>query len=164
MCASCFSLVVGTRLVLRPFTFSNGVTIPAGAVVSIPVRAVHTDERIFENPNEFDGFRFAKLRENGAETNGLQMTSTSVQNLSFGVGRHAWWAFLRVLHPWYHFSISAISPGRFFAVNETKVLLSHLIVTYDMKFEEGKRAPPELRIGASCVPRTTNVLFRARRK
>ena len=81
-----------TRLVLQPFTFSNGVTIPPGTLVSIPIRAAQTDEQIYENPNGFDGFRFAKLRENegGKATGRHQAVSVSTENLAFGLGRHAW--------------------------------------------------------------------------
>jgi cytochrome P450 len=68
------------------------MTIPAGTLVSIPMRATHADESIFENPDEFDGFRFAKLHESegNAETNRHQMVSTSTENLNFGLGKHAW--------------------------------------------------------------------------
>ena len=80
-----------TRLVLQPFMFSNGVTIPPGTLVSVPANATQTDETIHENPNEFDGFRFAKLREKEGEANGRhQAISASADNLSFGLGRHAW--------------------------------------------------------------------------
>ncbi len=48
---------------LRPFTFSNGVAVPAGTEVAIPSSATHRDERVFTNPDVFDGFRFAKNRE-----------------------------------------------------------------------------------------------------
>jgi cytochrome P450 len=81
-----------TRLALRPFTFSNGVTVPAGTFVSIPASATHTDEGIYPNPNEFDGFRFAKLRESewDTETSRYQAVSTSSEHLAFGLGRYTW--------------------------------------------------------------------------
>ena len=81
-----------TRLALRPFTFSNGVTVPAGTLVSVPAGATHTDERLYPNPNEFDGFRFAKLRESEGDTttSRYQTISTSSEHLSFGLGRHTW--------------------------------------------------------------------------
>jgi cytochrome P450 len=83
------------RLVKLPFTFSNGVTVPARTLVCVPASAVHKDERIFPNPDEFDGFRFAKLRESeGDTTSRYQAASTSSEHLSFGLGRHTWWAFL----------------------------------------------------------------------
>jgi cytochrome P450 len=80
------------RLALRPFTFSNGTTIPAGTLVAIPASAAHTDERTFPNPNEFDGFRFSKLCEGEGDTvtGRYQAISTSSEQLSFGLGRHTW--------------------------------------------------------------------------
>ena len=87
-----FSPVVTTRLVLQPFTFSNGVIIPPGMLVSIPASATQADERIHENPNEFDGFRFEKLREKEGDdaTGKHQAVSVSSENLVFGLGRHTW--------------------------------------------------------------------------
>jgi cytochrome P450 len=83
-----------SRLALVPFTFSNGVTIPAGTLVSIPGSATHADESIYPNPHEFDGFRFAKLRESEGDastvTNRHQVVSISADFLTFGLGRHAW--------------------------------------------------------------------------
>jgi cytochrome P450 len=89
----CHIFPVGvTRLALRPFTFSNGVTVPAGTLVAIPATITHADERIYPNPDEFDGFRFAKLRENEKDTttSKYQMISLSGENLAFGLGRHTW--------------------------------------------------------------------------
>jgi cytochrome P450 len=88
--------VTATRLAMRPFTFSNGMTVPAGTIVTLPASAIHTDERIYQNPDEFDGFRFAKLRESERDTvaGRHQMVSTSSEHLAFGIGRHIWYAFL----------------------------------------------------------------------
>jgi cytochrome P450 len=133
-----------TRLALRPFTFFNGVTIPAGTIIAAPVTAIHTDGEIYPNPDKFDGFRFAKLREQVGVA-GLQVTSTSAEYLTFGYGRHA-------------------CPGRFFAANEVKALLAHILVTYDIKLEEGKRAPRTLTIGSMRIPEKANVMFRKRQK
>ena len=90
------SSVVMRRLVLRPFTFSNGVTVPAGTLVTVPASAAHTDEEIYPNPDEFDGFRFWKLREDEGNkmTSRYQAVSTSSEHLTYGLGRHTWQAFL----------------------------------------------------------------------
>jgi cytochrome P450 len=80
------------RLALRSFTFSNGVTIPAGTLIAIPGSAAHRDEANYHDPDTFDGFRFAKLRESeGDTTTGrYQTVSTSSEHLAFGLGRHTW--------------------------------------------------------------------------
>jgi len=81
--------VVMYRLALRPFTFSNGVTIPEGTIVSVPA---NMDENIYSNPEQFDGFRFSKACDMGGD---ITMTShsavsTSPEYLAFGLGRHTW--------------------------------------------------------------------------
>jgi len=55
-----------------------------------------------------------------------------------------------------------ISPGRFFAVNEVKALLAHIVVTYEIKFEEGKQAPRGLHINMMRIPGEANAMFRKR--
>ena len=80
------------RLTLRPFTFSNGVTIPAGTTLGLPVHSIHMDEEIYPNAQEFDGFRFLKLRKKGddiLETR-HQLVNATAELLGFGCGRHAW--------------------------------------------------------------------------
>jgi cytochrome P450 len=80
------------RLAVRPFTFSNGVTIPAGTDVAVPSSAIHMDDEIYSNPEQFDGFRFSKmsgLDGDVAETK-YQAFTTSPEHLVFGYGRNAW--------------------------------------------------------------------------
>ncbi len=81
------------RLALRPFTFSNGVTVPAGTLLALPVHSVHMDDEIYPNAQNFDGFRFSKLREGEGDdvmAAGHQLVTTSAELLGFGLGRHAW--------------------------------------------------------------------------
>lgn len=49
--------------VLYPFTFSNEVTVPVGTLIAAAAGAIHKGEELFPNPEEIDGFRFAKLCE-----------------------------------------------------------------------------------------------------
>ncbi|KAI9511491.1 cytochrome P450 [Russula earlei] len=79
------------RHVLRPFTFSNGVTVPAGTVVMASINGIHTDADTYSNP-EFDGFRFARLRESdevGTASKHQAGIASSVY-LPFGYGRYVW--------------------------------------------------------------------------
>jgi len=139
-------IVLITRLALRPFTFSNGVTVPAGTLIAVSGTDIHADGEIYTNPEEFDGFRFARLREqDGDAVVKHQALSTSGDHLTFGFGRHA-------------------CPGRFFAVNEVKALLAHVIVTYDIKFEEGKQTPRSFHIGTVLIPGKGNAMFRKRQR
>ncbi|KAI9441477.1 cytochrome P450 [Lactarius indigo] len=135
-----------TRLAIRPFTFSNGVTVPAGTHVAAPTGAINRDGEIYPNPEEFDGFRFVKSREqDGDAVAGHQELHKFANHIVFGYGRHA-------------------CPGRFFAINEVKALLAHVVVTYDIKFEDGKQAPRSLHIGSMRVPGKANAMFRKRQR
>ena len=84
--------VILYRLALRPFTFSNGVTIPAGTLITAPSSAIHMDEGIYSNPEQFDGFRFSNARDMDEDftTTRYSAVSASPEHLGFGVGRHAW--------------------------------------------------------------------------
>jgi len=142
-----FIALPSNRLVLKPFTFSNGVTIPAGATVSVPATSTHRDERIYSNANEFDGFRFEKLRkiDQDTKTNRYQSVSASSDFLPFGLGR-------------------STCPGRFLAVNQIKGLFAYIVATYDIKFEGGKSVPLDYRIAGVRIPTNANVMFRTRQK
>ncbi|KAH8976597.1 cytochrome P450 [Lactarius hatsudake] len=139
-------IVVLIRMALRPFTFSNGITVPAGTYVAAPAGAIHADEEVYTDPDEFDGFRFARLRESseGLAASKHQAGVTSPAHMSFGHGRHA-------------------CPGRFFAVTELKVILARIVTTYDLKLEDGKEVPRDLCFSSSRIPRDARVLFRKRR-
>jgi cytochrome P450 len=87
-----------TRKVLKPFTFSNGVTLPTGAYVAAHLHAVHHDGSLYENPEEFDGFRFVDEKpkadadaEKVVHKPRQTMYTTSKTYLAFGHGRHAWY-------------------------------------------------------------------------
>ena len=54
------------------------------------------------------------------------------------------------------------SPGRFFAANELKAMLAHIVLEYDVKFVEGKGLPEPRYIGVSCVPADVDLMFRKR--
>ena len=139
-------LVSVARVALNDFTFSDGTTIPRGASVAVSVRNVHLNDKVYEDPLRFDGFRFSKMREEegGPTTKKVGMVSSSQNQLSFGHGRH-------------------LCPGRDFAACELKLMLAHIIITYDVKLEiEGVR-PPDMWVVNSCVPNpNANVLFRKR--
>ncbi|KAI1176099.1 cytochrome p450 monooxygenase [Nemania sp. FL0916] len=107
-------LVSVNRMVLSPVKLSDGTILPKNTSIAVAADAVARDPRIWGNPSEFDGFRFEKLRKTPADDNKYQFTSINEESLSFGHGRSA-------------------CPGRFFAAAELKVLVSKIIMQYDMK-------------------------------
>jgi cytochrome P450 len=48
---------------MKPFTFADGQIIPQGEILASPIEAIHMDEKIYEHPELFDGFRFSRKRD-----------------------------------------------------------------------------------------------------
>ncbi|PNP79956.1 hypothetical protein FNYG_06653 [Fusarium nygamai] len=108
------------RKVLEPFTLSNGQGIPAGVTIEISAVAVSSDSNVFPHAEKFDPLRFYRLRTEAKDGGPVekaannQFGSVNQSSLTFGYGRHA-------------------CPGRFFAANETKMILAHALLQYDVK-------------------------------
>ncbi|KAF8524847.1 cytochrome P450 [Hysterangium stoloniferum] len=135
------------RKAMKDFTFSDGTYIPKGATVSALSSARQQDEEVYPNAAIFDPFRFCGLQSNESDSltsSGVNfMTSTDLNYLPFGHGRHA-------------------CPGRFFVSIEMKTILAHILMTYDILLEGGQ--PKNIWYGLSCVPdKNVEVLFRKRR-
>ena len=104
------------RYVEREFELSDGTVIPKGS--RFFVAGAYQDPTIYENPEKFDAFRFAKPLEPG-QTNVWGHVATSASHMAFGHGNHA-------------------CPGRFFASNEIKIALCHLLLKYDFDLIDGE--------------------------
>ena len=82
-----------SHIALRLFTFSNGVTVPMGPIVSVSASSTHTDERIYSNPDKFNGFcfvEFCEIEEDTTATSKYQSVSLSSEYLVYGLGQHIW--------------------------------------------------------------------------
>ncbi|KAK2763833.1 hypothetical protein FQN54_009451 [Arachnomyces sp. PD_36] len=141
----------------------RGTRIPQGSIVAVPVCFIHSDTDIFSNDAKYDAFRFVPERQESNEagttpTSETQsnektlldthlenkkhaMVSTSEQHLAFGHGRHA-------------------CPGRFFASNEIKLMISFILQNYEI--EPLKERPANIWIHDVAIP--PEVKLRVRRK
>ncbi|EJC98410.1 cytochrome P450, partial [Fomitiporia mediterranea MF3/22] len=133
------------RKILSNLTLSDGTFLPAGTFVAANLIGAHRDESYYPDANNFDGFRFAKLREESPEDGGKhQMVNTSPEYLSFGHGRHA-------------------CPGRFFAANELKIMMAYLILNYDVKAEVDGARPENIYHRSLLIPNpTAKILLKKR--
>jgi cytochrome P450 len=135
---------VMNRKVMKDFTFSNGITLPAGTELAIASYSTHMDEQNYDDPSKFQGFRFAEMRDEDGEGIKHQVVSLTPDFLTFGAGRHA-------------------CPGRFFAVNELKAMLAHVLLHYDVKFPNDGPRPQDFWFQGNPSPnRTAEVMFRKR--
>lgn len=139
------------RKVMAPagITTPNGTHCPYGSMIAVPSNGVHNDPEHFPDAAVFWPFRFSSARQsNGSEedfssgderTNSddyvrkanLSFVSTSPSYHPFGHGRHA-------------------CPGRFFAANELKLILSYMLLNYD--FESLGERPESKWMGQNLVP------------
>lgn len=122
------------RVIHQPLTLSSGFTIPAHTTIGIPTQAITMDESLYPNPEVFDPFRFSKMREERPEMDGrAQYVASNPASLSFGYGRHA-------------------CPGRFFAAQEIKAIMAHILRNYDLRFSAGQSRPESMRVETQFLP------------
>lgn len=104
-------------MALEDVQLPNGLTIKKGNKVAVDVTHMWNDQ-YYDDAQRFDGYRFARMRETPSEDYMARLVTTSRNHLGFGHGTHA-------------------CPGRFFASNEVKITMCHLILKYDWKLPEG---------------------------
>ena len=83
-----------SRIALKDFTFSNGIVVPTGTTVAVPMYAIHRDETIWPDPFTFDPFRSSRIREQDAGDVKQQLVTSSPEFLTWGYGRRAWYVTL----------------------------------------------------------------------
>ena len=81
------------RKILQDVTLSDGTFLPNGTLVVGASWSTHHDDRYYSDPNAFNPFRWAELREEDGEGLKHQFVRTSPEYIAFGHGSHAWYAF-----------------------------------------------------------------------
>ena len=81
---------------MKDITLSDGTFIPEGTVLAVATHAMHHDNATYPNADEFDPFRFARMREEDGEGTKHQFVNTSLDYLAFGHGKHAWYVHLLI--------------------------------------------------------------------
>lgn len=105
----------------EPITLSDGKVIPAGTQICTTSYAVSKDPKIIPQ-QDFDGFRYYKLRQQPGESQRYQFSSTDKSHLHFGAGFNA-------------------CPGRWLAGNQLKMIVGELLLNDDIKFLDGQGRP-----------------------
>lgn len=130
------------RLTTDKVELSDGTILPKNALTVVSTEKAR-DETIFPESETYKGRRFLEMRELSGQENKWQFVTTSPEHLSFGHGKHA-------------------CPGRFFASNEIKVILCHMLLKYDWKAPvDGLKADRSFGQETEADP-TAVVLFRER--
>ncbi|RYN99098.1 hypothetical protein AA0120_g1530 [Alternaria tenuissima] len=103
------------RVVLKDVVLPSGQRIPTGSHVVVDSTNLW-DLAVYPDPGRFDGYRFLRKREAGDKTS--QFVQSGSEFSVFGGGRH-------------------LCPGRFFASNELKLVVAHILLKYDIQLAEG---------------------------
>ncbi|KAG5984138.1 hypothetical protein E4U55_005937 [Claviceps digitariae] len=110
------------RMTTADVKLSDGTVLPKNRLTLVSAHK-HWDAASYEQPQQFDGYRFYKMRQIPGKENIAQLVSVSPQHMGFGYGLHA-------------------CPGRFFASEEIKLVLCHILMKYDIKLVEGTNIEP----------------------
>ncbi|GAW21478.1 hypothetical protein ANO14919_109970 [Xylariales sp. No.14919] len=130
-------------LAVTDVKLSDGTVVPKGDVVAVSSHRMW-DSELFPSPDKFDPYRFYHRRQEPGKEAASQLANTSVDQYGFGLGRRA-------------------CPGRFFATNSAKIVLTHILMKYDWKLQDGFEPKPVYRaFGIRFDPRT--VIEAKRRK
>ncbi|KAH8093068.1 cytochrome P450 monooxygenase, partial [Cristinia sonorae] len=123
---------------------SDGTFFPKGTVLSAAARYIHHSEENYTHPDIFDPLRFVRLARESSSVVGQNYSTPRLEYLPFGIGKHA-------------------CPGRFFASLEMKMLMAHLVMTFDIQFENGGPRAQDTWLGTTNIPnRTAKLYFKER--
>ncbi|KAJ3547320.1 hypothetical protein NM208_g1575 [Fusarium decemcellulare] len=123
---------------------TNGYTISQGTRIVIDSSHMWSSA-YYDDPETYDGYRFLKKRETPGEDKNTQLVSTSAAHMGFGHGVHA-------------------CPGRFFAANEVKIALCHLLLKYDWRLPMGHLPQPMTHGMTYLTDPATKMVFRRRKE
>nr|ACZ63292.1 cytochrome P450 monooxygenase [Fusarium sp. NRRL 36351] len=130
------------RETLEDITLSDGTFIPKGHQLAVSCHNMR-DEKIYPNADTWDGYRFYRERQQSAREDSVQLSSTSLEHMGFGYGKHA-------------------CPGRFFAAKEVKIVMMFLLLNYEWRMPKDSKPNPI----SCCTTWVTDPFFEidARRK
>lgn len=123
----------------------SGIHIKKGERIGVSITHQLDDDSMWKDATTFDPYRFVRMRGTPDKANTAHLVSTSPSHLGFGHGVHA-------------------CPGRFFASNEVKIAMCHLILKYDWKLPEGPRPVPVTHGMSYLTNPNTQLLFRRRKE
>ena len=129
-------------MVLEPTTLSDGTFFPAGTHIAVTSKALSNDADIIlggGDPSVFDPFRYARLREDVNTPDAIhrhQFATTDTNNVHFG-------------------HVLQACPGRFFASNEIKLILAHILIMFEFKSPNKKIRPTSFTFDGAIIPNST---------
>lgn len=116
-------MAVMHRKAVADVELPGGIKIRRGEHTAISASRMW-DEGEYTDAERFQPWRFAERRRIPGHENKSLLVATSPEHLGFAHGKHA-------------------CPGRFFAANEVKIAMLHILMKYDMRIEDKADAVPK---------------------
>lgn len=119
---------------LQDVTLKDGTRLPKGCIVNWAGHQHVQDAEVNEDPKTFDPLRSYRKRHanNKKNYNKFIAGQNESSSLAFGYGNQA-------------------CPGRYFAVNELKLMLSRLIMEHDWTLPKGAQRPQSFDIEENMI-------------
>ncbi|KAH8691730.1 cytochrome P450 monooxygenase, partial [Phaeosphaeriaceae sp. PMI808] len=132
------------RAATKDVVLDGGVKLSKGQRVQVDTSPMW-DPSVYPNPDTYDMYRFLRLREQSGGAQKGQLVTTTPDFLPFGHGTYA-------------------CPGRFFASNEIKLALCHLLLKYDWRLAPGTSTEPLTSGHLLMINPKAQVQYRRRRE
>jgi cytochrome P450 len=116
------NLVAMRRLAKETVKLADDLMIKKGEYVTVNADNMWNSD-IWPEPHKYDIYRHYRMRQDPATANKAHLVSTSPDHMAFGHGDQS-------------------CPGRFFAANEIKTALCHLLLKYDWELAPGASMEP----------------------
>ncbi|KAI0458270.1 cytochrome P450 [Xylaria acuta] len=138
--------ITPNRYAYESVTFKDGLTIPKGALVGFVAIHNQIDPEIAPDPQVFDPMRSYRKRHSSPEEKDKHLAGQpSKENFAFGYGAQA-------------------CPGRNYAVSVLKMVLSRILVDYEIKSIDGHKSPTKYHLMEFIIPDPTAKLMMRKRK
>ena len=120
----------------------NGLYLPKNAAVAVPAYPAHRDPHYYKNPNTYDAFRFSRPFE---KSEAAKEKSTEIGKSDHEAQQDHKEELSKFME---HKKVSAVTtgehfmhfghgreacPGRFFAIQQIKLVVAHMIMNYDIQ-------------------------------
>ncbi|KAG8169630.1 hypothetical protein KVR01_000375 [Diaporthe batatas] len=113
------------------------------SVIKESMRDGNRDPVVYDKPDEWDGFRYYKMRQAGDKEDMAQLACATVEHAGFGVGKHS-------------------CPGRFYASDLIKIILCHILMKYDWKVVDNGSPETVVVAWTQMVHPDVKILFKRR--
>ncbi|USP74620.1 glycoside hydrolase family 5 protein [Curvularia clavata] len=141
---STITLLSMRRVAKEKVVLPNGFVIQKGQYVGINGDNM-INPKVYLDPETYDPYRHYRMRKDPSQAMKAHLVSTHPDNLTFGYGIHS-------------------CPGRFFAANEIKIALCHLLLKYDWELGPGASLEPYTLVCEQVSFNPANKLRYRRRK